>query len=222
MDAELAPKNKELDYRTERFLALFVAKVRNIPEAVEIYDGLGEHIRFTGKSIEKFDLEREIGVLTAVASRYDDDNDGDFKERTPIVRQAALLGSAKMQYKYSAWLRNGIGISQNDRLSFIFTLAAAQQKYAKAMMALGAMYKLGRGVEKNGWRAVEWYEKAIAEGDTDAYKLAGEGYASLVIRGHTEYADRAIELLERAIRLGNEESRVALNKVQEYLYKHDM
>lgn len=222
MDAELAPPNKELAYKTERFLALFVAKVRNIPEAVEIYDGLDEHSRFTGKPIESFKLKLEIGILSLTALLRDDDNSDDCQKRVSAALEAALLGSAEMQYNYGVRLTKGIGISKNERLGVVFTLAAARQKYTKAMSWLGILYSTGVGVEENQWRAVEWFEEAIAEGDNDAYSLAGEAYRNLVIRGYTEYADRAIEVLEKAIELRDEESREYLYEVKQYLYEHDL
>jgi len=69
---------------------------------------------------------------------------------------------------------------------------------------------------------VEWYEKAIDKGDTDAYELAGEAYRNLVIRGYTKYADRAIEVLEKAVELRDEKSREYLYEVKQYLYEHDL
>lgn len=222
MDAELAPPNKELAYKTERFLALFAAKVRNIPEAVEIYDGLDEHIRFTGKPIERFDLKLEIDTLSAVALFCDDDDSDGYNMRARVALEAALMGSAEMQYNYGVWLTKGIGIPKNERLGFIFTLAAARQKNKKAMTWLGVLYKLGKGVEENIWRSVEWLEEAISEGETDAYFLAGEAYRNLVIRGYTKYADRAIEVLEKAVELRDEKSREYLYEVKQYLYEHDL
>ena len=45
--------------------------------------------------------------------------------------------------------------------------------HAKAMSEIGQMYLEGRGVNKDYAKAKEWYEKAIAAGDSDGYGWIG-------------------------------------------------
>ena len=45
-----------------------------------------------------------------------------------------------------------------------------------AMVNIGNFYRDGLGVEQDGAKAIEWYEKAVEAGDSKVYSLIGYMY----------------------------------------------
>nr|WP_328988084.1 SEL1-like repeat protein [Thiorhodovibrio winogradskyi] len=45
---------------------------------------------------------------------------------------------------------------------------AAEQNEAKAQFLLGLAYEHGEGVEQDKFRAIQWYQKAAAQGNSNA------------------------------------------------------
>ena len=54
---------------------------------------------------------------------------------------------------------------------------AAGQGYASAQYNLGLHYADGRGVAKDGVEAAKWYQKAAAQGNTNAMRMLGNANA---------------------------------------------
>ena len=55
-------------------------------------------------------------------------------------------------------------------------LPLAQQGYAEAQVALGAMYTQGLGVPQNDEQATQWYRRAADQGHAEAQFLLGNRY----------------------------------------------
>ena len=54
---------------------------------------------------------------------------------------------------------------------------SAAQDYPPATNTIGALYEEGKGVEKDGDEAMQWYLKAASKGDTSAMRRLYEIYA---------------------------------------------
>ena len=69
-------------------------------------------------------------------------------------------------------------IPVDPQLSFRWYLAAAKQGVVKAMMKIGHLYYLGRGVVKKDESTLEWYTKAAEMGNqVGQYNL---GYSKII------------------------------------------
>jgi TPR repeat protein len=78
------------------------------------------------------------------------------------------------------------------------------------MVALGDMYKNGRGVRKNEGEAVSWWTKAAAQGDTAAFYQLGMAY--LGGRGVPKDEATALEWHRKAAEKGHGGSQYELRK----------
>jgi len=65
--------------------------------------------------------------------------------------------------------------------------ATAEYPYQEARIQLGKMYELGYRVEKDLWKAIEWYTLAAQDGYVEAQYYLGELYAEI---GEAEQALR--------------------------------
>ena len=51
----------------------------------------------------------------------------------------------------------------------------AKQGQAEAQVIISDMYNIGRGVQQDNSRAIEWYRKAAELGNLDAIQMLGQG-----------------------------------------------
>ena len=54
-------------------------------------------------------------------------------------------------------------------------LPLAKNGRAAAQVIVGDMYNIGRGVQQDNSRAIEWYRKAAELGNLDAIQMLGQG-----------------------------------------------
>lgn len=90
---------------------------------------------------------------------------------------------------------------------------AAAQDYTNAMVALGGLYEQGQGVPLDYKKAMEWFEKAAAQGDAPACHAIA--LAHLNGRGKVVPVDKpkAIQWLKRGADKGDPQSQYALGGV---------
>lgn len=85
---------------------------------------------------------------------------------------AARQGDADAEMAISKWFLCGHegeeGFKKNDELAYAYAYRAAQSGLPTAEFALGYFYEIGLHVSSNTDKALEWYEKAAAKGNTDA------------------------------------------------------
>ena len=92
-------------------------------------------------------------------------------------------------------------------------LKAANNGGIDAQLALGMIYMLGNfDTKKNPQKAVEWWEKAAAQGSTLALNNLGHAYSSGDMG--TVNTEKAKEYFKRSCELGNEQA-------TEFLMKHE-
>lgn len=82
---------------------------------------------------------------------------------------------------------------------------------AAAQYNLGVMYLEGQGVEQDVVKAVEWYEKAVAQGLAEAQYNLGWMYATG--KGVSQNYAKAIDLFEMAAAQGDAESQYNLGVI---------
>jgi TPR repeat protein len=73
--------------------------------------------------------------------------------------------------------RRGEGLPQDAPQAVQWYRKAADQGYAPAQTALGAMYQSGEGVAKDPYEAVRWYRQAAEQGDQQGQFGLGAMYA---------------------------------------------
>lgn len=75
--------------------------------------------------------------------------------------------------KLSLFYGNGVGVTKDPTLAFVWSLKAARAGLPLAMYETGAHYKLGVGVAANPAEAKRWYEQGAKAGSPEAmYGLA--------------------------------------------------
>lgn len=90
--------------------------------------------------------------------------------------RAAELGHAGAQYYLAQMYREGLGTSVSPALYRKWMDASAAQNYSQALFRLGSDYDLGILVEKDLRRALGYYERAAAVGDSRAAYNVGQIY----------------------------------------------
>ena len=92
-------------------------------------------------------------------------------------------------------------------------LKAANNGGIDAQLALGMIYMLGNfDTKKNPQKAVEWWEKAAAQGSTLALNNLGHAYSSGDIG--TVNTEKAKEYFKKSCELGNEQATEFLMKLE--------
>ena len=92
-------------------------------------------------------------------------------------------------------------------------LKAANNGGMDAQLAMGMIYMLGKfGNEKNPQKAVEWWEKAAAQGSTLALNNLGHAYSTGDLGAVN--TEKAKEYFKKSCELGNEQAREFLQKLE--------
>ena len=92
-------------------------------------------------------------------------------------------------------------------------LKAANNGGRDAQLAMGMIYMLGKfGNEKNTQKAVEWWEKAAAQGSTLALNNLGHAYSTGDLGAVN--TEKAKEYFKKSCELGNEQAREFLQKLE--------
>ena len=92
-------------------------------------------------------------------------------------------------------------------------LKAANNGGRDAQLAMGMIYMLGKfGNEKNPKKAVEWWEKAAAQGSTLALNNLGHAYSTGDLGAVN--TEKAKEYFKKSCELGNEQAREFLQKLE--------
>lgn len=118
-------------------------------------------------------------------------------EAFPVIKRVAEAGFAKAQYNLAILYREGRGTAASPELYRKWIQASAAQELALALFTLGLDYDLGRGVAKDLPRALGYYERAAAAGNSMAAYNAGHIHllgAGIVPANRS----KAIQLLEKA------------------------
>ncbi len=71
---------------------------------------------------------------------------------------------------------NNLYNAKNYAEAKLYFESAAEKGHATAMKRLGVMYKYGIGVNKDDYKAFEWYSKAAEKGEKDAMNRLGAMY----------------------------------------------
>jgi TPR repeat protein len=110
---------------------------------------------------------------------------------------------------FAALLSLGMGAQAEEPSAALVEQAAAQGD-AKAQARLGAMYLLGRGVEKDEQQAAGWMLKAANQGNVEAEVIVAAMYdRGLGVKNDVK---TATQWYEKAAAQGHEASRAILGK----------
>ena len=63
-------------------------------------------------------------------------------------------------------------------------LKAAEQNYARAQLYIGMLYAYGNGVPRDVDKAIYWYRKAAANGNTSAQMVIANTVSYTHLRAH--------------------------------------
>lgn len=154
----------------------------------------------------------DVQAQLALAIRH---RDGQGSEYNPVeaMRWAHLAADAghaeAMDFVGFAYLR-GTMIPRSSALAFGYFRAAAP-KSAQAAFNLGQCYYGAQGTEQDCAKALEWWEKAAAQGHGRA--AAAAAMALLSGEGVPRDAAKARHLAERAAELGNASGLVMLGEL---------
>lgn len=85
-----------------------------------------------------------------------------------FYRADNLSDNARAKYQVAMHLAKGVGFASDEPRAFEWLMAAANQKYPKALVTLGDWYSLGLYVPRDYRQAHDWYQKAAAQGSPEA------------------------------------------------------
>lgn len=112
---------------------------------------------------------------------------GKYVQAVPKLREAALKGHKKAQYRLGRCYDKGKGVKEDDAKAFYWYAKAAAQNHVKAQYQLGKSYKNGEGTAQNLSKAVWFISKAARQGYAPAQLALGKCY----LKGRGVAADRA-------------------------------
>jgi len=113
-------------------------------------------------------------------------------QATVWFKKAADQGHAEAQYKLALGY-----LSKDPGEAVSWLMKAANQGHADAQYELGCCYMRGKGVAENKRRAINWFEKAVANGANQAQKERARevvGYKEL--NQHPEFNSTACTLVK--------------------------
>ena len=87
-----------------------------------------------------------------------------------LYRKAAQKGSRMAAINLALNLQNGVGCEKNPEEAFRLLSKVAELDNTLAMRCLAGLYESGEGVKQDLGKAIEWYEKALKDGDEKARK----------------------------------------------------
>ena len=132
---------------------------------------------------------------------YGDHIDGfDAAYKIPAIREWLLEQNRNDTYKGRFFL-GGVSLLAKGQDGLNLLQRSADQNYGPAETLVGRIYMEGRGMRRNFATALDWFKKAAARGDDDAYVLMGDIY-----RNHDSgfyNLKLAREAYEKAWTLGN-------------------
>ena len=122
----------------------------------------------------------------------------------PDIDKFKLLaeqGDPAIQNLYAAALREGIGVTKNDKMAFRYDKLAAHAGNPNAMFHLAYCYLYGIGTRQNDLEANRWLTEADKAGVIEATVCLGDTYANG--RGVKIDDEKAVLLYKRAAEGGN-------------------
>lgn len=144
--------------------------------------------------------DRRVQLLKNEAKRFYWGMGGrqDYQRALELYEQAAALGDAEASYIAGGMYYTAKGAPRNLAKAFAYLDYAAEQGESSpaSQRALAEFYLLGSVAPQNFGKAVDWYERAAAEGDTAAQIELGFLY--FVGRGVEQDFGRAYELFRQA------------------------
>jgi TPR repeat protein len=124
------------------------------------------------EGIEWLKRAADFGDLSALVPLGIAYSDGTVREDLTLANmyfeEAAERGDAEAMYRYANNLRNGKGISKNEKEAFRWYEKASAEGHLDAMNQLAICYNSGFGTTKNQKKAFDLFEKAASLGQMQA------------------------------------------------------
>lgn len=95
-----------------------------------------------------------------------------FKKAVEWYRRAAAQGEPESQSELGGFYEAGDFVEENWDLAARLWEASAMSGWLKGQFGYGRAYQFGIGVPQDRQQAIEWYEKAAAQGHPDAKQWA--------------------------------------------------
>ena len=105
---------------------------------------------------DTFDADFHSGIAA-----YDAKN---FSMAYQLLAPLAAQDNSEAIWRIGMMQSFGLGMIENQKLGVENFTKAAELGNGMAMHMLGVAYMMGEGVEKDLDKAIEWFEKAVAEG----------------------------------------------------------
>ena len=87
-------------------------------------------------------------------------NDKDYRKAANSFQKAASLNNVYAQL-FGGWCyEQGVGVSKNEKLAFLWYNKAASNKNPEACYKLAMAYLNGNGINQSDKKAIHWYKKA--------------------------------------------------------------
>ena len=180
-----------------------------------------------GKAVEWYRQAAAQGHIDALNSLNGMAEQGDAKVQF-ILGSMYEKGTGVRQDKGKAveWYRQAAAQGHIDALNSLNSMA--EQGDAEVQFILGSMYEKGTGVRQDKGKAVEWYQKAAAQGHADALnslnRMAEQGDAKVqfILGGMYEKGigarqdkGKAVEWYQKAAAQGHADALNSLNRMAE-------
>jgi len=116
-----------------------------------------------------FEKSAEYGVddsMVECGKIYDERKD--YINSTQWFNRALRKDNPLAQYFMGFYYKDGTGVEKDEKKSFELMFKAAKQEMGHAQFLVAVFYEFGHGCVQNLVSAIEWYEKALANGIENA------------------------------------------------------
>ena len=132
-------------------------------------DAAGDSLR---EQAEKEDAEAQFQLGLRLLTGQAEDKSS-HTQGAAWIQKAAKQGHVKAMQVLGSLYEEGMGVAQDDKLSFEWHEKAAEKGLPEAQMSLALIYDQGKGVAKDESIAAEWAMKAADQGHAPAQALYG-------------------------------------------------
>ena len=224
VDGEKVDYGKALHYYTLAAQQKNAAALNNLGSLY--FNGLGTPINYK-KAIQYFDEATQLGsndaavnlAIIYMGSNPETKTQADFQKIYDLLKQAETTNkTAKFLVGYSYY--QGFLVKQDYKKAFLLIKAVADAQYDEAQYVLADFYINGFGAPKSYARAVEYLEKAAAQGNSAAImKLAGILEEGEIYPKDTK---RAYVLYNTAATLGEDSADGKRDEIEKSLSLNDL
>lgn len=187
---------------------------QNADKALECYRAAAD-LGMTNAYEKMGDIFREGELVQRDVARAIELYDLGAKEGHSTAREKAEMLRSKREELYTVGL--GLKVSTPDQSFRAFAISSSMG-YVPSYKEMARAFLEGRGIKKDRTQAFLWFEKAVEAKDEEALYEYGLCFARGI--GVAFDFSRAVEILSKAARLGNQEARGEIERLMNNRRRH--